>query len=80
MKQLFEKHGGKRKELHATFMGLEKVYDKLCREALWRVLYECGVDGRLIRSMSSLYNGSISCVRLGIRVGKYFEVRRGLRC
>ena len=46
---------------------------------LWRVLHECGVDGYLIRSMSSLYNESRVCVRLGSRVGEYFEVRKGLR-
>ena len=60
-------------------MDLEKAYDKVCREALWRMLHECGVDGYLIRSMSSLYNISRACVRLGSRVGEYFEVRMGLR-
>ena len=49
---------------------------KFCREALWRELHECGVDGYLIRSMSSLYNGSKECERLGSRVGKYSEVRK----
>ena len=79
LKQLVEKYREKRKELHVAFMDLEKAYDKVCREELWRVLHECGVDGYLIRSMSSLYNGSRACVRLGSRVGEYFEVRRGLR-
>ena len=55
------------------------VYDKVCREVLWRLLRECGVDGYLIRSMSSLYNESRACVRLGSKVGKYFELRKGLK-
>ena len=38
-------------------------------------VYECRVDRYLIRSMSSLYNGSRVCMRLGSRVGEYFEVR-----
>ena len=42
------------------------------------VLHECGVDGYLIRIMSSLYSGSKGCVRLGNRVGEYFEVKRVL--
>ena len=67
-------------ELHVAFMDPKKAYDKVCREALWRVLRECGVDGYLIRSMrSNLYNGSRACVRLGSRVEEYFEVRRGIR-
>ena len=65
--------------MHVAFMDLKKAYDKVWREALWRVLRECGVDGYLIRSMSSLYNGSRACVRLGSRVKEYFEVRRELR-
>ena len=57
----------------------DKAYDNVCREALWRVLHEYGVDGSLIRSMSILCDGSIAYVRLGSREGEYFEVRMGLR-
>ena len=70
LKQLVEKYREKRKELHIVFIDLEKAYDKVYREALWRVLHECGVDGYLIRIMSSLYNGSRACMRLGSRVGE----------
>ena len=63
--------------MHVAFMGLEKANDKICREALWKVLHECGVDRYLIRSMSTLYNRSRACVRLESRVKKYFEVRKG---
>ena len=57
-------------------MDLEKEYDKVCRVELWRVLHECGVDWYLIRSTSSLYEGSRACVKLGSRLGESFEVRR----
>ena len=79
MRQLVEKYREKRKELHVAFVDLEKPYDKVCREVLWKVLHECGVYGYVIKSMSSLYNGSRACERLGSRVGEIFEVRRGLR-
>ena len=65
--------------MRVAFMNLEKAYDKVCRKALWRVLHECGVDGYLISIMSSLYNESRACVRMGSRVVEYFEVRRRLR-
>ena len=77
MNQLVEKYREKRKELDVAFMDLEKAYDKVRREALWRVLHEFSVDGYFIRSMNSLYNGSRTCVTLGSRVGEYFEVERG---
>ena len=76
---MVEKYREKRKELHVAFMNLEKAYDNLCREALWRVVHECEVDVYLIKSMSNLYNESRACVGLGSRVEAYFEVRRGLR-
>ena len=60
-------------------MDLGKVYDKVCREELRRMMHDCRVDGYLIRRMSNLYNGSRTCVRLGSSVGEYFEVRRKLR-
>ena len=43
------------------------------------MLYEFGVDGYLIRIRSNLFNGSKAYVRLGSRVGEYFEVMRGFR-
>ena len=45
LKQLVEKSREKRKELHVAFMDLQTAYDKVCRETLWRVLYQCGVNG-----------------------------------
>ena len=62
-----------------AFMNLEKACNKICREESCMVLHECVVDWYLISSMSSLYDGSRACVRLGGTMGKYFEVRRGLR-
>ena len=41
--------------------------------------HECGVDGYLMKNMSSLYNGISVCMRLGSRVGEYFELRSELR-
>ena len=55
-------------------MDLEKAHDELSREELWRVLHECGDDSDLIRSMSSLYDGSRACVRSESRVVEYLEV------
>ena len=75
---MVEKYREKRKELYVAFMDLKEAYDIVCREAPWRVLHGCGVDGYLIRSMSSLYNGSRVCARVGSRVEEYFGVMRGV--
>ena len=39
--------------LYGAFMDLEKAYDKVRSENLWRVLHNYRVDGYLIRSMGS---------------------------
>ena len=38
MKQLVEKYN--KKELYVKLMDLERVHDSVCREELWKVLYE----------------------------------------
>ena len=65
-------------EVYVAFIDLEKVYNKVRRE-LWRLLHEYRVDVYLFRSMCSLHDGSKECVRVGSRVGEYFQVRRGVR-
>ncbi len=44
MKMLLEEYLEKDKNLYATFMGLEKAYDRVGREALWNVpnIYDVG--------------------------------------
>ena len=58
LKQLVEKNREKSNELYVAFLDLEKAYDTVRRDELWKEMHECGVDGYLIRSMSSLYDGS----------------------
>ena len=38
LKELSEKAREKKRRLHVNFMDLEKAYDKVNREALWKVL------------------------------------------
>ena len=66
--QLAEKYIEKRKELYVGIIDLEKAYDNVCRGALWKMLHECGVDGYLIKSMSSLYKITRAFARVGGRV------------
>ena len=72
MKLLDEKYRGKRKEMYVAFMHLEKAYGKVCREELWKVLHEYGVDDNLIWSIGSLYGWFKACMRFGSGVGVYF--------
>ena len=52
----------KKKELYVVSMNLEKVYGKVFREELWRIIRECGVEDYLVKGISSLYDGSRTCL------------------
>ncbi len=60
-------------------MDLEKVYDRVDREAVWSVLQVYGMGGRLMRAVKSFYKGSRASV--GVRRGEsdWFEVNVWLR-
>ena len=45
------------------FMDLEKAYDRVNREVLWKVLRMCDVGGKLLNSIKSVYVNSLACVR-----------------
>ena len=40
--------------MYVAFMDLEKAFDLMYREGLWRVLYESGVEDYLVRGVRSL--------------------------
>ena len=60
-------------------MNLEKVYDRVDREAMWRVLGLYGIHGQLLKAMQSIFEKSEACVRVCREEGEWFEVSVGLR-
>ena len=62
MKQLIEKYREK-KELYVAFIDFEKVYDKACKEELWRKLYEFRVEEYVVKDVKNLYDGYRTCVK-----------------
>ena len=52
VKQVIEKMTEKDKVMFMVFIDLEKAYDNVCREKLWRILFEYGIRGRLLRSIT----------------------------
>ncbi len=44
-------------------MDLEKAYDRVDREALWRVLKIYGVGRQLLKGIQAFYREAIACVR-----------------
>ena len=64
LKQIFEKSWKYGKDLFACFVDLEKAYDQVPRDKLWKVLQEYSVDGQLLRAIKSFYSRQAVCVRV----------------
>ena len=79
MKQMSEKFCGKNKSLFVAYMGLEKAYDRIDRDAMWRVLSMYEINGKLLKVVQSLYERSETCVRVCREEGEWFRVDVGLR-
>ena len=56
VRQLGEKIIEKNTRMLMVYVYLEKAYDRVDRELLWRVPRQYGVNGELMRAVRSLYN------------------------
>uniref|UniRef100_A0A8C6KI17 Reverse transcriptase domain-containing protein n=1 Tax=Nothobranchius furzeri TaxID=105023 RepID=A0A8C6KI17_NOTFU len=72
-------HMGVCPTIHMCFVDLEKAYDRVPRGTLWGTLQEYGVGGFLLRAIQSLYQRSVSLVRMAGSKSDLFPVRVGLR-
>ena len=67
------------KDLSACLVDLEKAYDRVPQDKLWKVLQECGVDGQLLCAIGSFYCRPEVCVRVNGTHSKPFHVGVELR-
>ena len=79
LQQILEKSWEFAEPVYTLFIDLEKAYDRVPREMLWKVLTEYGIHGRLLSAIQSLYNNCKSCVRINGSKSEYFQVQVGLR-
>ena len=55
-------------------MDLEKVYDRVNREALWQVLRMYDVSGKLLSGIKSIYVNSLACIRINESTSEQFGI------
>ena len=77
IKQLIEKNLNS--GVFIAFLDLEKAFDSIPREVVWRSLSERGVDRRLIDCIASIYKTTRNYVRTGNLKSREFVTKEGLR-
>ncbi len=55
IRSLIEKFRDVKKDLHMVFIDLEKAYDNVLRDVLWRVLKQKKVSIRYIQALKDMY-------------------------
>lgn len=79
MRQIGEKTIKENKNVHVCFIDLEKAFDKIKREDIWKILIKRGVSENLIKGIQSLYKETKNYVRIKQEKSKLFETTIGLR-
>lgn len=61
------------------FIDLQKAYDTVPVNKLWKVLQETNISHTLIKALKNLYDQTISQVKVGNKLSPEFIVNKGLR-
>ena len=78
LRQMAEKYREKGRDLRMVFIDLEKAYDRVPREELWRCLREKMVPEKYVRLIKEMYRDVKTRVRSGAGTTEGFEVKVGL--
>ncbi|KAL6563417.1 hypothetical protein OROGR_002376 [Orobanche gracilis] len=63
VRRLMEKFKKQRKDIHMVFIDLEKAYDSIPRDVIWRSLEERRVSSPYIRAIQDMYSQARTCIR-----------------
>ena len=79
LRQILEKRWEFALPVYCAFIDLEKAYDSVWREGMWKVAEYYGIPTVIVDLLRSWYTGISSCVRVDGEEGEWFPIRTGLR-
>ena len=78
LRQLIERHKELHAELHIAFIDLEKAYDRVPRQEIWRSMRTKGLPEKYVRIVKEMYQGVMTHVRSSVGTTREIPVRVGL--
>ena len=78
LRQLMEKFREKQRDLNMVFIDLEKAYDRVPRQEIWRSLKEKMVPEKYVRMIQEMYRNAYTRVSSSVGETEGFEVKVGL--
>ena len=79
VRQLMEKHRGKQKGLHMVCIDLEKAYDRVPRQEVWRCMRETGVPEKYVMIVHDMYEGARTRVKSNVGLTDTIPVGQAFR-
>ncbi|GKB35206.1 retrovirus-related pol polyprotein LINE-1 [Tanacetum coccineum] len=78
LRNLMEKYRKRQRDLHMAFLDLEKAYNSVPRELIWRTLIDKGTPRRYVRVIRDMYDETKTRVRSSVGNTVFFPVEVGL--
>ena len=78
VKMIMEKSREFNKPLHMVFIDIQKAYDSVNRELLWRICRSYGITEKLVRILKLTYKNSNAQVRINNELSEAFDIVNGV--
>ena len=78
LRQTMEKYAEKQRDLHLVFIDLEKAYDRVPRQEVWRCMRVKGVSEKYVKVVQDMYAEATTQVKSTVGTSEKFNVKVGL--
>ncbi|GJY99195.1 aminopeptidase M1 [Tanacetum coccineum] len=78
LRSLMEKYRERQRDLHMVFLDMEKAYDSVSRQLVWKTLIDKGTPRRYLKVIQDMYEGAKTRVRTTVGNTDFFPVEVGL--